>query len=219
MLVSFAVEGPRWPDRLLSMMRLPEVDPAVNRMPNLRGLLSFFGDSLSAEIALALVVVAVVWLLSRRLSLRSGFTLALAGGLMLSHHAYFYDALVLLPALLLPYEEPRPEWLRKWALVLFTPVPYLFLLTSADLPGHLAVSGYTVALMATMGYALQRGNLGEAAAPGSGWQSPHDVSDVRDATAVAAKGPCKNNCAVPDNCGTDLSLSCSPSNYVVWAWR
>jgi hypothetical protein len=173
MLVSFAVEGPPWPDRLLSLMRLADFDPAGNRMPNTRGLLSFFGESRSAETALTLVVVAAVWWLSSRLQLRSVFTLALACGLLVSHHAYFYDALLMLPALLLPFEEPHPEWLRKWALVLFTPVPYLLLLTKADLPGHLAVSGYTVALMGAMGYALWRGNPGTRIALG-----------IRDETAV-----------------------------------
>lgn len=65
----------------------------------------------------------------------------------------------MLPALLLVFEEPHPEWLRKWALVLFTPIPYLLLLTKLGLPGHLAISGFAVALMGVMGYAQLRGSV------------------------------------------------------------
>ena len=146
--VSFAVEGKQWPNRLFSLARLPEFDPAANRMPNLRGLLSSLDGGLPAEIALALVAIITFWFLFRRQPLHVGGNLSLAGGLLLSHHAYVYDALLLLPALMLPYESPSPKWLRSWALLLLTPVPYLFLLTDMELYGHLAISGYTLALTA-----------------------------------------------------------------------
>ena len=181
MLVSFAVEGPEWPNRLLSLMRTPDFDPAANRMPNLRGLLSLVGGSRSAEIALALVGVAVVWWLCRRLPLPSVFTLALAGGLLLGHHAYIYDALLILPALMVRGEETYPEWLRKWALVLFTPVPYLFLLTDMYWIGHLAVTGYTVALMGVMVYRLRSATFSETVTPGR--DSIGDVGDSAPASA------------------------------------
>jgi hypothetical protein len=160
--LSFATEGPDWPSRLLALTKLSEFDPAADRMPNLRGLLSFFGDSFRVEVLLALVVAAGVFFLSRRMPLKYGMALALAGGLMLSHHAYVYDCPVLLPALLLPFEvreggqEPYPEWLRMWALFMLTPIPYMFILSNVELPGHLAVTGYTVALMLTMAYWLRR---------------------------------------------------------------
>ena len=103
--------------------------------------------------------------------------LGTACGLLVSHHAYCYDALLMLPALLLAYEEPHPEWLRTWALVLFTPVPYLSLLSNADLPGHLTVSGYIMGFMGAMGYALWRGGPRERVTLG-----------IHDARAVGGAG-------------------------------
>jgi hypothetical protein len=150
MLLSFAVEGKDWPHRLLVLARMPEFDPAAARMPNLRGLLSFLGGSLTAEVVLGLVIVAAVWLLSRRYPLPTAGAFVLAGGLLLSHHAYVYDALLLLPVLLLPYQSPHPEWMRKWALFLLTPLPYLFLLTTLGIAGQIAFNGYMLALAAVM---------------------------------------------------------------------
>jgi len=161
-LLSFAVEGNDWPQRMLGLERIPEFDPAPGRMPNLRGLLSFLGGSLAAEVALGVVIVAAIWFLSRRQPLPTVGALALAGGLLLSHHAYFYDAVILLPALLLPFQATTaplrsrlskdtmesPQWLRNWAFFLLTPLPYLFLLTNAGIVGHLAITGYSLALIA-----------------------------------------------------------------------
>jgi hypothetical protein len=153
MLLSFAVEGKDWPYRLGTLARTPEFDPAAGRMPNLRGLLSLLGGGLAVEVALGLAVAAAVWFLCRSKPLATAGALVPAGGLLLSHHAYFYDALLLLPALLLAFQQPYPEWMRKWALVLLSPVPYLFLLTDAGLAGQIAITGYTLALMAvTMRY-------------------------------------------------------------------
>jgi hypothetical protein len=148
--LSFATEGPQWPTRIRELMQLPEFDPASNRMPNLRGLLSFFGGSFAVEIALGALVAVGIFLLSRRRPLKYGMTLALAGGLMLSHHAYVYDCPVLLPAILLAFEESYPGWLRMWALLLVTPIPYMVILTNVELPGHVAITGYTLALILTL---------------------------------------------------------------------
>ena len=131
-------------------------------MPNLRGLLSFVGGSFAVEVALGLVVVAAVWFLSRREPLPAVGAIALAGGLLLGHHSYFYDAVLLIPAVLLPFDAARrepterrlqsklaaPQWMRYWAVLLITPVPYLLLLTNAGIVGHIAISGYTLALIA-----------------------------------------------------------------------
>jgi hypothetical protein len=124
-------------------------------MPNLRGILSMVGGSFVPEIALAAATVAAFWHLSRRLDLIRGAALALAGGLLLSHHAYDYDALLLLPALLI-YEADHREWLRAWSLLLFTPLPYLLILLNTTWPGHLLISGFTLSLFAAEIYRLAR---------------------------------------------------------------
>jgi hypothetical protein len=152
--LSFVAAGKDWPQRLIAMVRVMELDPAADRMPNLRGLLSFLGGGVAAEVALGLVVVAAVWFLSRRHPLPTAGAIVLAGGLLLSHHAYVYDALLLLPALLLPFQAPHLEWMRKWAIFLLSPTPYLFLMTTVSIVGvflaHVAITGYTVALIAVM---------------------------------------------------------------------
>jgi hypothetical protein len=145
--LSFAVEGPQWVSRYLAISRLPIFDPAPNRMPNLRGLLSAAGAGWGIEIALALILLATFYFVARRLPLRAGAALALAGGLLAGHHGYVYDAPLLLPALLLPFEWPAPEFVRKWAVLLATPIPYLALLTDAAPAAQLVLAGYFAALM------------------------------------------------------------------------
>jgi alpha-1,2-mannosyltransferase len=155
-LLSFAAEGKDWPHRLLTLARMPNFDPAPDRMPNLRGLLSFTGGGIAAETALGLAVVAAIWLIIRSQSLPAGGAIVMAGGLLLSHHTYVYDTLLLLPALLLPFQTPRryiyPEWMRKWAFFLATPTACLSILTNVSLVlvilGHAAVSGYVLVLIA-----------------------------------------------------------------------
>jgi hypothetical protein len=154
--VSFWVEGRDWLFRMLALAKLPEFDPAGDHMPNLRGLLTFFGAGLSVEICLGVAIVAAIWFLSRSQPLPVMGALVLAGGLLLSHHAYFYDAVLLMPALFLPFQERALEWMRNWALLLFTPAPYLLLLAGVGLIVHIAISGYTVVLAGLMSWRVLR---------------------------------------------------------------
>ena len=85
--LSFAAEGRDWPARYMALARLPDFEHASDRMPNLRGLLTFFSSSLTVELVLGAIVVVGVFFVSRRTPLKCGMTLALAGGLMLSHHS------------------------------------------------------------------------------------------------------------------------------------
>ena len=153
---SFALEGPDWPGRFLALTRLQVFDPALQRMPNLRELLSFTGAGFPVEVALSLLAVAVIFLLCRRLPLPYAMSLALAGGLLISHHAYLYDCVLLLPAILLVLDEPFPAWLRTWARLLLTPMPYILLMTDIQLPGNLAITGFTIALLATLVHRLRQ---------------------------------------------------------------
>ena len=157
LLISFAIEGANWPRRFAAS--LPQLAAADERMPNLRGIVSLVGGGLAPELALAAVTAAAFWYLSRRLDLVRGAALALAGGLLLSHHAYDYDALLLLPALLL-YEADGREWLRAWSLLLFTPVPYLLILLDTTWPGLLLVTGFTLSLFAAEVYRLTQFGTG-----------------------------------------------------------
>jgi hypothetical protein len=156
MLLSFAAEGLDWPRRLLALARMPDFDPAPDRMPNVRGLLLFLGGGIVPEVVLGLIVAAAVWFICRSQPLPVGGAVVLAGGLLVGHHAYVYDAVLLLPALLLPFQAPQrdiyPQWMRKWAFFLITPPACLCILTNASIIlvilGHVAISEYVLVLIA-----------------------------------------------------------------------
>ena len=144
--LSFAAEGKEWMARLAALSRIPEFDPAGPRMPNFRGLVSFLENGLWLELLLTGVVVLLMFRLSRRLPVPAGCALALAGGLQIGHHGYVYDAVLLIPALLLAFEADLPEWMRNWSLILLTPLPHLFLVANLLWVGHVVASGYVLML-------------------------------------------------------------------------
>jgi len=74
------------------------------------------------------VVAILVWLSVRRTDLEWGLAVALAGGLLVSHHAYMADCALLLPVLLTILAKAAAPWQRSLALFLLTPVPYIFML-------------------------------------------------------------------------------------------
>jgi hypothetical protein len=95
-LLSFAAAGPSWPRAYLHVLRLPQINPGARAMPNLHGLQL----AMPLEIALSLAVLAAAALAIRRLSDGPAFAVTLAGGILLSYHAYFADLTLLLPAVL-----------------------------------------------------------------------------------------------------------------------
>lgn len=172
-------EGTDWPRRLvaltsridghplvqgLSAANFPPVE-APERMPNLRGLLSFLGGGIALEAAVALLVIAAVWMISRSKPIPFAGAIVLAGGLLLSHHAYTYDACLLIPAMLLPLEMPAPEWMRIGALFALTPAPYLFMLSNASIAwlivGHVALTGCVLALIGLGAWRTRSGTQAE----------------------------------------------------------
>ena len=100
----------------------PAVSPGLDVMPNLNGL--FQGNG-ALELAAALAVASLVWLISRRAGTRWALGATLAGGLLTSHHAYVADCALLLPALLVMLSETRLAWQRGLALLLMAPFVYI----------------------------------------------------------------------------------------------
>lgn len=163
-------EGRDWPQRLIALTSQIDGHPLVRgfapqnfppgeapvRMPNLRGLLSLFGGSIGAEAAIGLAIIVAAWYISRSQRLPAAGAVILTGGLLLSHHAYMYDAILLIPALLLPFESAWQDWIRYWALFLVTPVAYFCILSNFSLllPGHIAITGYVLTLF---GLSIWRG--------------------------------------------------------------
>ncbi|MGA2592861.1 MAG: glycosyltransferase family 87 protein [Bryobacteraceae bacterium] len=126
--ISFAAEGREWPARLLQLSSISDFSPSPAKMPNLLGLTHGLPYGRGIEAVLALLALAAVWVISRRSALAIGATAAVVGGLLVSHHAYVYDAVLLLPAILLALGLPGPKALRYGALLLCVPIPYLLLM-------------------------------------------------------------------------------------------
>jgi len=157
LVVSFAAEGAAWPRNLLRLSAVSDFSPAAPKMPNLLGLTNWLPYGIVVETVLAVAVLVAVWLISRHSAPVTGATAAVIGGLLVSHHAYVYDALLLLPALALAWHLPLPETVRYWILFLWTPLPYVALMKD-----HLAVvaqasiSTFCLALLALLTYRLYR---------------------------------------------------------------
>jgi hypothetical protein len=162
--VSFAAEGRDWPAKLLHLASISEFSPAVQKMPNLFGLTFWLPYAGLMEACLAVAVLAAVWLISRRATLATGATAAIIGGLLVSHHAYVYDAVLLLPALALAWELPVfSERLPYWLLFLCTPIPYLALMKDRLAAiAQLSMSAFCLALLTVLAARCLRAHAGES---------------------------------------------------------
>jgi Glycosyltransferase family 87 len=123
--VCFAVAGAHWIPEYARFVLQERMNPGIQAMPNLHGLLAGLQHDLAWETAVALVVALAVMWVARRTSFSVGLSTALVGSLLTSHHAYLFDALLLLPALLtLATEVPRVS-VRLLCILLLSPIPFL----------------------------------------------------------------------------------------------
>ena len=143
----FLIEGPGWVRHYLENSRLPSFSPAPERMPTLYGLSAWLPWSAALEIAAALVVMLFLWWLCRHISdLGTAGAAAAACGLLLAHHAYANDCVLLIPLLLLTIQRAEaPAWLKLWAALLLAPAPVALLASPGPLPGQLLVVGFVAA--------------------------------------------------------------------------
>jgi Glycosyltransferase family 87 len=147
--ISFAAEGREWPARLLRLSAISDFSPSPSKMPNLLGLAHGLPYGGAIEFVLAIFVIAAVWIVSRRSPLTIGATAAVLGGLLVSHHAYVYDAVLLLPACALAARLPGPRFLRYGALALCVPIPYVLLIQErwTWVVPQVMVNGFGLALL------------------------------------------------------------------------
>jgi len=121
--VCFAAAGAHWiPEYARFVLR---ANPGVRAMLNLRGLLEGLPHDLAWETAVAFVVALAVAWVGRRTSFSIGLGTALVGSLLTSHHAYLFDALLLLPALLTLATEVPCASVRLLCILLLSPLPFL----------------------------------------------------------------------------------------------
>lgn len=148
-VVSFAIEGREWPARLLQLSRISDFSPAPAKMPNLLGLTHWLPHGAAAEAVLAVLVLAAAWRIARRSPLAVGATAAIVAGLLASHHAYVYDAVLLLPALLLAMRWQLPQGSRYGVLLLCAPIPYLLLMKDhLAWAAQIGINGFCLSFMA-----------------------------------------------------------------------
>jgi hypothetical protein len=122
--VSFAVEGAAWPLAYLATLTDGRVHPGVENMPNLHGLFGGLPQAMWLEILAGAAVALGAWHVVRRSSFEVGLAATLAGGLLLSYHAYRADCTVLLPAALLVLASNPSAVTRILATLVLTPLLY-----------------------------------------------------------------------------------------------
>ncbi|MCI0558875.1 MAG: DUF2029 domain-containing protein [Nitrososphaera sp.] len=99
--LSFLAGGRTWLWAFLDAATAGRTNPVVDRMYNLHGLLQ--GNPLE-PLAYALIALVAAVAFSRLPASRS-LALALIGGMLISHHAYYPDVVILIPAVLLLQAE------------------------------------------------------------------------------------------------------------------
>lgn len=157
--ISFAAEGWGWPSSLMRLASISEFSPAPLRMLNLLGLTHWIPHGLGVEAVLGLLALAAVWVISRRSPLTIGATAAVIGGLLVSHHSYVYDGVLLLPACALVLRLPVTEAMRYWALLLCVPIPYLLLIQGHGVwfMAQIAINGFGLCLLGLLAFHVLRG--------------------------------------------------------------
>lgn len=150
--ISFLVAGWAWPQHMADIIRSGTIAREY-LMPNIRGIVQAFTQSLVPELALDLVVATIIFWRLRSTTFERGMALVLVGSLLVSHHAGTYDCVLLIPVLLLVAQHElrsHGEWL---VLLLLSPVPY-YLLVSGGVLSLVAILGIVClfALLASQGY-------------------------------------------------------------------
>jgi hypothetical protein len=174
--VSFAVEGPGWPAAFLHALSLPDFVQSPEKMPNLHGLTSGLPYGPVLESLAGALVLAAVWFICRRAPLARAAAAAILGGLLVGHHAYVYDCVLMLPALALAREPGTPRLLRHWSLALVAPVPFVLLMMSRTAAvGQVLVTGYALVL------------LGWLAARSMGWRLNRTIGEVVNASITPGR--------------------------------
>jgi hypothetical protein len=156
-LVLFAIsavfEGWTWPVRLYALSALPEFSPAPYKMPNLNGLAYWLPFSVASEAILIALVLAATWFIARRYPLEIAAPVMVAAGLLVSHHAYLYDAILLVPGIVLVQHKEFPIFLKCWSVVVCFPYTYTFLLKpGTSMFAEVAITGFPLALLAVLVY-------------------------------------------------------------------
>jgi len=158
---SFAIEGPQWPRQYWTMSQLPDMAQAIERMPNIHGLVSWLPWATAAEIAALGGLGWLLWGVCRGNSdWGTAGAAAAACGVLAANHSYAGDCTLMIPlAVLTIARVGMPRWLRIWALALISPLGVLLLITRMPYLGQMLIVGFVVAAV----WAVRRDGRGDAA--------------------------------------------------------
>ena len=95
----FVVAGPHWISSFLNAVLNPATNPHDGSMPNLHGLVASLPRPNLLEALLCISVAAGVWRVAARNDFSTGLSTAILGGLLVSHHDYLADLVLLVPAI------------------------------------------------------------------------------------------------------------------------
>jgi hypothetical protein len=123
--VSFACGGWDWPRPYAAILRLPNTTPDDSSMPNLNGLVSGLPHSLFWEATGACLVILAAWLVVRGKDISYAIAATLVSGLLVSHHAFLRDAVLLIPACVLMLSRTTTITHRLVAILVLCPLVYL----------------------------------------------------------------------------------------------
>jgi hypothetical protein len=141
----FPIEGLSWPRHYLAVIGSPDFSIAFGRMPNLHGLAWWLPASGLVEAAGAVALAFVLWrFCAHTTSVGIAGAATAAAGLLLGHHGYFNDCVLLIPlaVAVVLRRTAAPRWLRFAAALVLTPVVPMFLSSPHPLPGQLLVVGF-----------------------------------------------------------------------------
>ena len=130
----FVAAGRHWIGPWLQLVFNPAVNPNPGMMPNLHGLLAGLPHADAWEAIASLLVLAAVWRLASYSNLPAGLAVALAGGILVSRHAYNADLALLIPALWILCREFPTRPVRLLSAALLTPVWFLLPIPGLNLP-------------------------------------------------------------------------------------
>ncbi len=170
---SFAIEGPHWPHQYLEILRLPSLSPEPTCMPSLHGLSAWLPWGGAVEAVLAAGAVLLLWAALRKsASLGMAGALTAATGVLLGRHVYAGDCVLLVPlSVLILQRESNPTWLKLWAGLALSPIPFLLLMFGQPYQGQAIIVGFVIA--ALIGIRESTKSVGPPAAVASATQKAH----------------------------------------------
>jgi hypothetical protein len=125
---SFGVAGWSWPRPYIAILTRPDTTPDWTGMPNIRGMVVGLAHDRLWELLGAALVLIAAWIVIRGKQDSLAIAATLASGLLLGHHAFLRDAVLLLPVCLLMWQSSCGAPCRAIALLMFSPLPYLLFL-------------------------------------------------------------------------------------------